>query len=144
MKTAIAATLFFALFVHPAFAADTYDYPDDTSHYIRGILELINQYRESNRLKPLSLDSKLTILARSHSADMQRRRVLSHDRFEERFRKSGCSSCVENVAWNYESPGDLFAAWQNSREHNNNMLAADIKKAGISRVGTYITFFACN
>ncbi len=144
MKTIIAAIVFFSLFIQPVFAVDTYDYLDDTSHYGKQLLNLINHYRESNRLKPLSFDSKLTILAQNHSADMQRRGVMSHDRFEERFKNSGYNSCVENVAWNYGSPRELFAAWQKSREHDKNMLATDINKAGISRVGTYVTFFACN
>ena len=144
MKTLIAAILFFSLFIPPAFAVDTYASLDDTSQYITKLLNLINHYRESNRLKPLSFDGKLTILAQNHSADMQRMGVLSHDRFDERFKNSGHNSCVENVAKNYGSPRELFAAWQNSRGHDKNMLATDIKRAGISRVGTYVTFFACN
>ncbi|MGO9380145.1 MAG: CAP domain-containing protein [Dissulfurispiraceae bacterium] len=144
MKIIIAAILFFSLIIQPAYADDTYAYLDDTSQYIYKLLNLINHYRESKRLKPLSFDNKLTILAQNHSADMQRKGVLSHDRFDERFKDSGHNSCVENVAKNYGAPRELFAAWQNSIGHDKNMLATDIKRAGISRVGTYVTFFACN
>ena len=132
------------LLTSPAFAVDTAMYVDETSHYIKQLLSLINHYRENNRLKPLSFDRKLTILAQGHSADMKKSGPLSHDRFEDRFRKSGHNSCVENVGWNYMSPGELFEAWQNSGGHDKNMLAEDIKRAGISRVGSYVTFFACN
>ena len=144
MRLLIAAILFVSLFIQPVFPVNTYAYLDNTSQYIHQLLTIINYYREGNRLKPLSLDGRLTILAQNHSADMQRRGSLSHDRFQERVKHSGHNSCVENVAWNYRSPRELFAAWQNSRGHDKNMLAGDIKRAGISRVGTYVTFFACN
>jgi uncharacterized protein YkwD len=75
---------------------------------------------------------------------MQRKSILSHDLFEERFKKSGHNSCVENVGWNYQSPKELFEAWKNSKGHDQNMVADDIRRAGISRIGTYVTFFACN
>jgi uncharacterized protein YkwD len=144
MRVIFAAILFVSLLIQPVFTVDTYAYLDNTSQYIHQLITLINHYRESNHLKPLSLDGKLTILAQNHSADMQRRGALSHDRCEARFKHSGHNSCVENVAWNYRSPRELFAAWQNSRGQDKNMLASDIKRAGISRVGTYVTFFACN
>ena len=144
MQTLIAAILFFSVFIQPAFAINTSVDLDDTSQYIKQLLNLINQYREINGLNPISLDSKLTILAQKHSADMQRRQVLSHYGFEERFKHSGRNNCVENVAWNYGSANELFATWQNSTLHNKNMLVRNIKSAGISRVGYYITFFACN
>src|SRR5512135_1421864 len=144
MKTIAAAILSILLLSSPAFAFDQVAYLNDSSQYIKQLLTYINHYRESNRLRPLSLDPKLTRLAQGHSSDMQRTGTLSHDRFDERFRKSGHNSCVENVGWNYKSPRELFAAWQNSRGHDKNMLADDIRRAGISRIGTYVTFFACN
>lgn len=144
MKTVAAAILSIFLLASPAFALDNVAYLGDSSDYIKQILNHINHYRESNRLRPLSFDKKLTALAQNHSADMQRRNALSHDRFDERFKRSGHNSCVENVAWNYRSPKELFEAWQNSRGHDKNMLADDIRRVGISRVGTYVTFFACN
>ncbi len=116
------------------------EYPN----YSEELLDLINQYRTSNRLNALYYDRKLTAIAEGHSTYMYRRNVLSHDNFHERFVQSGSDSCVENVGWNYPAPGDEFNAWRKSEEHNANMLARDIRKAGISRVGAYVTFFACN
>jgi uncharacterized protein YkwD len=57
---------------------------------------------------------------------------------------SGRNHCVENVGWNYASPEDEFIAWKRSDEHNSNMLVPDIRRAGISKVGVYVTFFACD
>ena len=144
MKTIAAVILSFFLLTSPAFAFDTVASLEDSSHFIGQLLSYINHYRENKRLKPLSFDRELTLLAQNHTADMQRKGALSHDHFQERFKKSGHSSCVENVGWNYRSPKELFEAWQNSRGHDQNMIADDIRKAGISRVGTYVTFFACN
>ncbi|MGO9378953.1 MAG: CAP domain-containing protein [Dissulfurispiraceae bacterium] len=144
MKTLIVAILLLSLFIQPTFAVDTSANLDDTSQYIKQLLTLINQYRESKRLAPLSLDNKLTILAHNHTADMQRSGVLSHDGFGERFKSSGRNSCVENVALNNGSPEELFATWQNSTIHDKNLLTTNIKTAGISRVGPYVTFLACD
>lgn len=144
MKLLTTITLCLLVLIQPAFAVDSSVSFEGTSQYSKQLLKLINNYRESKRLKPLFFDTDLTILARSHSVDMQQRGALSHDRFEERFKKSGHNSCVENVGWNYRSSMELFEAWQDSRGHDQNMLAADIKRAGISLIGTYVTFFACN
>jgi hypothetical protein len=59
MKTIIAAIVFFSLFIGPVFAVNTYDCLDDTSHYAQQLLKLINNYRESNQLKPLCFDRTL-------------------------------------------------------------------------------------
>jgi uncharacterized protein YkwD len=137
MKTVAAVILSIFLLTSPAFAFDTVASLDDSSHFIKQLLNYINHYRETKRLKPLSVDGGLTLLA-------QRKSILSHDLFEERFKKSGHNSCVENVGWNYQSPKELFEAWKNSKGHDQNMVADDIRRAGISRIGTYVTFFACN
>lgn len=144
MKTVAAFIVAVLLLVSPAFAVDTKTSVNGPSYYIKELLALINHYRTSNRLKPLSLDNTLMSLARSHSAEMHRSGALNHDHFNERFKRSGRNSCVENVGWNYRTPKDLFVSWQKSEGHDKNMLAGDVRRAGISIVGTYVTFFACN
>ena len=113
-------------------------------HYAEELLHLINQYRTSNGLNVLYYDNSLTAIAEGHSTYMYHRNVLSHDHFRERFDQSVSDHCVENVGWNYPTPRDQFNTWRKSEEHNRNMLVGDIRKAGISRVGAYVTFFACN
>jgi uncharacterized protein YkwD len=114
------------------------------SAYETMFLTYINQYRIANGLNRLSADESLTILAERHSTYMQGKNVLSHEHFDERFRQSRRSLCVENVGWNYPTPETQFRAWKNSRDHNANLLNKRIKHAGISKVGSYVTFFACN
>jgi len=108
------------------------------------LLSQINRYRASNGLKALSFDKKLAAIAKGHCAEMNRCRVLSHDKFEQRFEHSRHTSCVENVASGYRDPKELFEAWRNSRGHDRNMLSKDIQIAGISMDGSYVTFFACD
>ncbi len=112
--------------------------------YEEGLLYKINQYRLDNGLNPLSIDEKLYGLAKSHSQYMNQGNSLSHDNFEERFRKSRRSHCIENVGWNYSSPEAQLNAWKSSKGHNANLLDAKIRFAGISKVGPHITFFACD
>jgi uncharacterized protein YkwD len=103
----------------------------------------INQFRMANGLKPLVMDEKLKRLAERHNVHMEGTNVLSHERFNERFRQSGRSLCVENVGWNYQTPEDQFRAWKTSEEHNKNLLNKTITRTGIAQTGTYVTFFAC-
>lgn len=136
--------LLLLLFATNVAAFDGNIFINDQGKYIKELLALINHYRADNGLRPLSSDKKLINLARGHSIEMQHQGALSHDRFEERFKRSGRNSCVENVGWNYRTARDLFSAWQRSSGHDQNMLSGNIQKAGISISGSYVTFFACN
>ncbi|MEZ4598965.1 MAG: CAP domain-containing protein [Syntrophotaleaceae bacterium] len=104
---------------------------------------LINDYREQNSRGRLAVDNLLNDLAREHSENMQASGVMSHDGFNDRYNRSGYRTCVENVGWGYSTPQAMFEGWRGSSGHNANMLNGGIGWAGISRVGSYITFFAC-
>ncbi len=108
------------------------------------LLEFINQYRVRHGSSLLLFDAGLYELAKKHSAYMEKRSELSHDHFDERFEQSGKSFCAENVGWNARTPDAQFRAWRSSQGHNSNMLNKKAKKAGISRVGAYVTFFTCD
>jgi uncharacterized protein YkwD len=112
--------------------------------YEEELLHNINQYRSLNGLNPLSMDETLNRLAKNHSQYMNKENVLSHDNFQKRFGICKRSHCVENVGWNYKTPEAQIKAWKKSKEHNKNLLNKNIKYAGISRVGSYVTFFACD
>ena len=113
------------------------------SSYEERLFMHINQYRMANGLDPLAMDESLTRLAERHSANMEGKNILSHERFNERFRQSGRSLCVENVGWNYQTSEDQFRAWKTSGEHNKNLLNKKITHTGIAQTGAYVTFFAC-
>lgn len=110
------------------------------------LLGLINRYRSTKGLKALASSPLYNDLAREHSRAMQEQDRMSHDGFEGRFDRAaaaGARSCVENVAWNHPTPQSLFDGWRRSPGHNRNMLEKKINRAGISKAGPYVTFFAC-
>jgi uncharacterized protein YkwD len=110
------------------------------------LLVLINRYRSTKKLKPLVSSSMYNDLAREHSQAMQEQQNMSHDGFDDRFRRAGddgARSCVENVGWNHKTPQDQLKGWKNSPGHNRNLLARKINVAGINKTGPYVTFFAC-
>lgn len=117
--------------------------PPDTSEYETKLLGLINNYRTQNSLINLAFDANLNRLAREHSEYMDASNDLNHDGFGDRAASSGFSYCVENAGWNYPTPESMFEGWRSSNGHDLNMLNSHIEYAGISHVGSYITFFAC-
>lgn len=116
---------------------------EGASLYARTLLEQINLYRQDNGLGPLRFDANLIRLARHHSFEMFRQKMLSHRNFDERFERADSRMCVENVGWNYRTPLKLFDGWRRSSGHNQNMLKEGVTRVGIADVGTYVTFFAC-
>jgi uncharacterized protein YkwD len=114
------------------------------SSYEEKLLGSINQYRLQNGMNSLSFDKALQKFAENHSRHMESTDTLTHAGVDERYKQCGRSLCVENVGWNYMTPEEQFQAWKNSRAHDENMLNKRIKHAGISRIGTYVTFFACD
>jgi uncharacterized protein YkwD len=132
----IAITFIFSL----SYAADN----EASIIYEQELLNCINQYRIKKGLTPLSFDITLSKAAKNHSQYMDKNNGLDHADFNERFRQSKRSLCVENIGWNYTTPESQFKAWKNSRDHNKNMLNKRIKRAGISKIGSYVTFFTCD
>ena len=120
------------------------DYDSRLSGYEKDLLHSINQYRAAKGLNTLSISKILQRLAINHSQYMDREKSLNHDHFNERFEKCGRTHCVENCGWNYMAPEDQLKAWINSRGHNANLVNKDIKFVGISKIGAYVTFFACD
>jgi uncharacterized protein YkwD len=112
--------------------------------YEQELLKCINQYRIKKGLTPLSFDMTLSKAAKNQSLYMDKNNVLNHADFNDRSRQSKRSLCVENVGWNYTTPESQFKVWKNSQDHNKNMLNKRIRHAGISKVRSYVTFFACD
>ena len=116
----------------------------DLSSYEEKLLGSINQYRVQKGLDPLSFDKVLQKFAEIHSRYMESTDTLTHTGFDDRYKQCGRVLCLENVGWNFVTPEDQFQAWKNSTGHNENMLNKRIRHAGISKVGSYVTFFACD
>jgi uncharacterized protein YkwD len=114
------------------------------SPYEEKLLSHINEYRLENGLNALSFDEALNKFAKVHCQHMESTDKLDHTGFDERFKQCGRSLCVENIGWNFMTPEAQFKAWKHSRGHNENMLNKQIRHAGISKIGPYVTFFACD
>lgn len=90
--------------------------------------QLVNQYRVSRNLPPLTLDARISQGARIHSQVMSRQDSLSHDNFEERVqiiaKTISYRSVAENVAFNsgYSNPANqAVQGWRESTGHRRNM-----------------------
>ncbi|MBI5212275.1 MAG: CAP domain-containing protein [Nitrospirae bacterium] len=104
---------------------------------------IINRYRMQSALKPLEFDAELNEIAKNHCGYMHSKNVFNHDNFHERLDKAERQLCVENLGWNAATPEEQFRLWKESNAHNANMLNDKIRAVGISKVGHYVTFFAC-
>ena len=92
--------------------------------------KLVNQYRASLGLNPLTLKATLSEVARQHSKDMATGIVpIGHKKFGERIQQIRTTfsvmSSAENVAWNFSSAEPCYTAfrgWINSPGHQKNMV----------------------
>jgi uncharacterized protein YkwD len=102
---------------------------------------LVNKYRQSKHLPPLTVDPAISVQARAHSEKMARTGTLSHDGFHERAESVSQTivyrKAAENVAYNmgYAQP-DLIAIqdWIESPGHHTNMTGPyDMTGIGVSQ-----------
>ena len=107
------------------------------------VLQEVNQYRAQNGRSALVIDKQASSLAAQHTRKMAAANKLSHDGFSSRRRQSGYRACAENVAFGTRTPETVVASWKRSSAHNANLLKRQLKVAGISQQGAFVTFFAC-
>jgi uncharacterized protein YkwD len=116
-------------------------------------VRLINEYRASRGLNPLSTDDKLMNIATTHAHLMASMDRMAHvlpgeGSFQQRIAAGGfqASMAAENVAAGQDSLQEVFDAWRRSPGHNANMLLSGISKMGIALAiqpgGRYHTYWA--
>lgn len=105
-------------------------------------LNLINQYRQSKGLSPLALNQALISSAKWLSTDMASKNYFNHTDSLGRsaFTRMAAfgypvssSYTGENIAAGNASAASTLAQWQNSPEHNANMLDSHYTVIGIGR-----------
>jgi uncharacterized protein YkwD len=105
-------------------------------------LTLINQYRTTNGLQPLTVSVNLNRAATWMVADLSAKSYFSHTDSLGRVPSERISDCGgtaasgENLAagTRLETAQQVFAVWRASSGHNLNMLYADYTQIGIARV----------
>ena len=140
-STTVAVALMFAG------CASTTDPVVATGNFGPETLKLINSYRVSHGVSPVASHGTLQALARQHSQYQAARNSLNHDGFRQRSAQAKAAGlsvvCAENVGHNYRNAKQLFSGWSNSAAHRKNLLRPKLRYAGVSVVGAYATFFAC-
>ena len=106
-------------------------------------LAQINDFRLKLGLHALQWDARLARLAHDHCLFMDQRGKLGHDHFEQRCAYAKGGACVENIAWNMNTPQALLDNWTQQAAQAQNLTNPTLRKAGIARVGFFVTFFAC-
>jgi uncharacterized protein YkwD len=109
----------------------------------RAFLDLINDYRSQKGVGALSLQDQLGAAAEFHSQDMAQKNYFDHrlsngdspEQNMERFGYTNWTHTGENIAagTNYDTARVVMKAWQDSPEHNRNMLNEAFKEIGIGR-----------
>lgn len=114
--------------------------------------EAINRYRAQKGRKPLTLNSKLSRAAESHSADLARIDRISHKGTDgsnpwNRVESAGYTPklAAENVGAGQRSIEEVIRGWQESAGHDRNLLLPDATQMGIALVknpaSSYGTFW---
>ncbi|NIW46693.1 MAG: hypothetical protein GWN30_18645 [Gammaproteobacteria bacterium] len=117
------------------------------------VIELINQEREKEGLKPLTEQAQLTQAARLHSEDMACNKFFSHDsptsgNVDTRVTDQGYqySAIGENIAGGYDTPSSVVEGWMDSTGHRANILNGSFTQIGVgyvilegSQLGVYWT-----
>ncbi|MEI3606377.1 CAP domain-containing protein [Pseudogracilibacillus sp. SE30717A] len=118
------------------------------SQFEQQVVELTNQERAKNGLKPLQIDNELSKVAREKSRDMQANNYFDHnsptygspfdmmERFGINYRSAG-----ENIAMGQRTPQEVVTAWMNSEGHRANILNSSYTHIGVGYVeqGNYWT-----
>jgi uncharacterized YkwD family protein len=113
------------------------------SAYEQKVVELTNQERAKNGLKPLALDTELSKVAREKSRDMQSKGYFSHTSPTygspfDMMKKFGISyrSAGENIAMGQRTPEEVVNAWMNSSGHRANIMNSSYTHIGVGHVAT--------
>jgi uncharacterized YkwD family protein/spore coat assembly protein SafA len=102
------------------------------------VLEIVNQERSKQGLKPLVMDWELQRVARVKACDMSQNNYFSHTSPTygspfDMMKQYGISyrSGGENIAKGQQTPKEVMNSWMNSTGHRANILKADYTHLGV-------------
>jgi uncharacterized protein YkwD len=117
----------------------------EPTNIVAELLQLHNNYRQHNGLKPFALNQLLINTAQKHSNWMLQTKTLNH--FEgstgpgERISAEGYKwrAYGENIAEGYPTAQAVFNGWLNSSGHRANIVSPNFKDVGFGCSGKYWT-----
>ena len=111
---------------------------DTTKSFTEQVLELTNDFRQKNGLKPLKWDPQLATAAQKHSDNMGKQDFFSHtgkdgSKLGDRIRAAGDDSRTfgENIAAGQRTPEQVVQGWMNSPGHRRNILNPNFESIGV-------------
>ncbi|MCM3020898.1 CAP domain-containing protein [Priestia megaterium] len=120
----------------------------DASQFEQKVVDLVNQEREKQGLKPLTLNKKLSDVARAKSKDMMDKGYFDHNSPTygspfDMMKQFGIeyTTAGENIAKGQQSPEDVMNAWMNSDGHRKNILNPDFTEIGVGYVKGDTTYW---
>ncbi|NGY83499.1 hypothetical protein F6Y03_20180 [Bacillus megaterium] len=120
----------------------------DASQFEQKVVDLVNQEREKQGLKPLTLNKKLSDVARTKSKDMMDKGYFDHNSPTygspfDMMKQFGIeyTTAGENIAKGQQSPEDVMNAWMNSDGHRKNILNPDFTEIGVGYVNGDTTYW---
>ena len=96
--------------------------------------EMISDFRLQHGERRVTLDPKLSQIAREQADAMAAKDKLDHDvlgGFSRRISPAGAGRAAENIAYGYDSFPKTLNQWIESSEHRKNLLLHDATKIGI-------------
>jgi uncharacterized protein YkwD len=106
--------------------------------FVGQVVELTNQFRAQNGLAPLTLNSKLSEAAQTHSQNMATQDFFSHTGKDgssagDRVSSTGYDwrTVAENIAAGQRTPTEVVNSWINSPGHRANILNTTIREIGV-------------
>jgi uncharacterized protein YkwD len=120
--------------------ADNPSSPGSNDFRLR-VLQLTNEYRQSQKLAPLTLNDQLAIAAQRHSEDMLNLDFFEHDSLDGKTPEQRTTLANyrgrytgENIAAGYQTPETVVEGWINSPGHRENLLNPDSREMGLGYV----------
>jgi Cysteine-rich secretory protein family len=104
----------------------------------------ISAYRKSYGLSAVTVDPKLTELARKQANAMAERRSMDHDvyaSFSSRMASYGAVSAAENLAMGTKTFGATLTIWKYSWGHNANLLKRNVTRIGLASASSHGTTY---
>ncbi|NJR37677.1 MAG: CAP domain-containing protein [Leptolyngbyaceae cyanobacterium CSU_1_4] len=120
-----------------AATADSAD-PKSVQSFVGQVVKLTNQFRAQKGLAPLTLNSKLSQAAQTHSQNMATQDFFGHlgkdgSSASDRASKAGYNwrTLAENIAAGQRTPSEVVNSWIKSPGHRENILNATVKEIGV-------------